>query len=233
MLVHIEDRYTEIPLRVDMANGSAHQAGYKLCRRIKAARASGNRGDLNKLLENLKKDIKKHCSYICKEQAVELGEPEPGKTSPSGNHGSVNRSLSPFSSDNEKLYYNGTHLSATLPSRDSRSITEDRDTSSASSLVERSEELFPPAAESRSSSSAETAPNVEASDMSVYSEMLYSHASTTHIKLQVIPATAKSPEGWRVTIKYGDIEKTAVADTKKKAQHLAAHLVCQELGLVG
>ena len=185
---------------------------------------------MDKLLEDLKKDIKEHCSNICKEKAAELDKPKPRKPLPSENYGPVNRSLQSLSTDTEKICCDSLHPGTIAPSNDT---SKDRDTSSASSSVERPEELFPPRTESRSSPSAETVPNAEASDMSVYSEMLYSHASNTHRKLQVIPATARYPEGWRVTIKYGDIEKTAVADTKKKAQHLAAHLVCQELGLVG
>ena len=212
-----------------MANGSAHQAGYKLCRRIKAARASGNRGDLNKLLENLKKDIKKHCSYICKEQAAELGTPEPEETSPSGNHGPVNKSVPPLSSDTEKLSCNGAHSGAALPSKDTRSITENRNTSSASSSVERTEVLFTPGTESRSSSSVGTAPSVE---LHIYTRMLHSHADSTGTKFQTIPAATMSPQGWPCTVRYGDIEETAVADNKKTAGHIAARLMCQRIGLI-
>jgi hypothetical protein len=235
VLKHIESKYKDEPSPADVANGSAHRPGYKLFRRIKAARATKDKEILDTFLDNLKRDITRHCSDIRREHAAELdaeSTDSPQRALPIENQGSVNSSPLLRSSDAEQLGLNGSLPNAIELNTDTRSTTEDSDTSSASSSTEDPEQESTTETESRSPSPVTIAPGVKASRMHVYTDILYSHASNPGIKTQVIRTTTRLPQGWQCTIKFGDIEKSAIAENKKTAGHIAARLVCQELGLI-
>ena len=235
VLEHIESKIKEEPSPADVANGSAHQPGYKLFRRIKAARATRNKESLEIFLDDLKKDIARHCSDMRREHAAELDAspaPSPRRAVPVENQGHVNSSPLLNSPNVEQLRLNGSLPDAMALNADIRSTTEDSDTSSASSSAEDLEEESATETESRSSSPVGIAPDVEASRMHIYTNILYSHASNTGIRPQVIPATTMSPQGWQCTVRYGEVEKSAIAESKKMAGHIAARMVCQEIGLI-
>ena len=234
MLAHIESSYKEEPSQADVANGSAQRPGYKLFQRIKAARATRNKEVLDKFLDGLRDDITWHCSKMRTEQAAELdaaAATSPEKASINSHRSSTGSSPLLSSAESHELDIRSSLPGETVSCVDTSSEIGDVTASSPPSPSRDPEESAEPRTATRSSTPVDTAPGTEEPPLYLYTSILYSHAGRTGVSLRYVPASSISLQGWRCEVIYDDIRRIGIAANKKNAGHVAARMICQELGI--